>query len=58
MELCTPMSLHDLSIESAERVPLDITRPRRHSMRRLVRQQSIMDTQKTSDGAMQLTYWF
>ncbi|XP_055386650.1 carcinine transporter [Condylostylus longicornis] len=34
------------------------SRPRRTSMKRLVRQQSIMDTQKTQDGTMQLTYWF
>ncbi|GAB0094304.1 Carcinine transporter [Sergentomyia squamirostris] len=30
----------------------------RSSMKRLVRQTSTMDTQKTHDGAMQLTYWF
>uniref|UniRef100_A0A1B0DPS5 Major facilitator superfamily (MFS) profile domain-containing protein n=1 Tax=Phlebotomus papatasi TaxID=29031 RepID=A0A1B0DPS5_PHLPP len=33
-------------------------RNQRSSMRRLVRQSSTMDTQKTHDGAMQLTYWF
>ncbi|XP_037903777.1 carcinine transporter isoform X2 [Hermetia illucens] len=46
------------SVESTERTPLDLNRPRRQSMKRLVRQQSVMDTQKTRDGAMQLTYWF
>lgn len=30
----------------------------RQSMKRLIRQASVMDTQKTRDGAMQLTYWF
>lgn len=28
------------------------------SMRRLVRQSSVMDTQRDSDGAIKLTYWF
>uniref|UniRef100_A0AAR5P5L2 Major facilitator superfamily (MFS) profile domain-containing protein n=4 Tax=Dendroctonus ponderosae TaxID=77166 RepID=A0AAR5P5L2_DENPD len=32
--------------------------PRRISMRRLARQQSVMDTQKTADGTMNMTYWF
>lgn len=32
--------------------------PRRNSMRHLVRQMSVMDTQKNSDGTMKLTYWF
>ncbi|ETN64759.1 organic cation transporter [Anopheles darlingi] len=43
---------------STERTPLEIARIRRQSMKRLVRQASTMDTQKTRDGAMQLTYWF
>lgn len=30
----------------------------RQSMKCLIRQVSVMDTQKTRDGAMQLTYWF
>jgi len=48
-----------------ERTPLDTTssgsgnvRPvHRPSMKRLVRQMSIMDTQRTNDGTMQLTHW-
>ncbi|KAL1399381.1 hypothetical protein pipiens_001183 [Culex pipiens pipiens] len=43
---------------STEKTPLEIARIRRQSMKRLVRQASTMDTQKTADGAMQLTYWF
>lgn len=31
---------------------------KRQSMKHLIRQASVMDTQKTKDGAMQLTYWF
>ncbi|XP_034100349.2 carcinine transporter isoform X1 [Drosophila albomicans] len=49
-----------------ERTPLDLgssgsgigSRPvRRPSMKRLVRQMSVMDTQRTHDGTMQLTHW-
>lgn len=43
---------------STEKTPLEIARLRRKSMKRLVRQASTMDTQKTAEGAMQLTYWF
>ncbi|XP_052864161.1 carcinine transporter [Anopheles cruzii] len=43
---------------STEKTPLEVARMRRQSMKRLVRQASTMDTQKTRDGAMQLTYWF
>lgn len=28
------------------------------SVRRLVRQSSVMDTQRDSDGTMKMTYWF
>ena len=38
-----------------ERTPLGMSQ--RHSMKRLVRQMSVMDTQKTYDGTMQLTHW-
>lgn len=43
-----------------EKTPLEGKRPvRRQTMRKLARQQSVMDTQKTGDlGSMQLTYWF
>lgn len=40
-----------------ERVPLD-ARQRRPSMKRLVRQASTVNTQKTNKGTMKLTYWF
>ncbi|XP_039484490.1 carcinine transporter isoform X2 [Drosophila santomea] len=46
-----------------ERTPLDTAasgsgRPvHRPSMKRLVRQMSVMDTQRTHDGTMQLTHW-
>lgn len=43
-----------------ERTPLDMAaggRQHRASMKRLVRQMSIMDTQRTHDGTMQLTHW-
>lgn len=40
-----------------ERTPLDNRRPQRLSKKRLVRQMSVMDTQKTEDGIMQLTHW-
>ncbi|ALC40315.1 CG9317 [Drosophila busckii] len=47
-----------------ERTPLDMTasgsvapRPNRASMKRLVRQMSVMDTQRTHDGTLQLTHW-
>lgn len=41
-----------------EKTPLEIAKSRRQSMKKLARQASVMDTQKTSNGAMQLTYWF
>ncbi|XP_032592486.1 carcinine transporter isoform X2 [Drosophila grimshawi] len=34
-----------------------VGRPHRSSMKRLVRQMSVMDTQRTHDGTMQLTHW-
>lgn len=43
-----------------EKTPLEGKRvSRRQTMKKLARQQSVMDTQKTGDlGSMQLTYWF
>lgn len=60
---------HDIEMNQAvsfkssidERTPLDGSRvvARRQTMKKLARQQSVMDTQKTGDlGSMQLTYWF
>lgn len=40
-----------------ETTPLDSMK-RRKSLNRLMRQQSVMDTQRDSDGAMKMTYWF
>lgn len=48
------MNTIQTSEETDECTPL----PRRNSMKRLVRQTSIMDTQKDVDGSMKLTYWF
>ncbi|XP_018306964.1 carcinine transporter isoform X3 [Mycetomoellerius zeteki] len=36
----------------------DHQRPSTTSIRRLVRQSSVMDTQRDSDGTMKMTYWF
>lgn len=48
--------------EIDEKTPLDLaskTAKRRQTMKKLARQQSTMDTQKSSEfGSMQLTYWF
>lgn len=43
---------------ASERIPLDVTRQRRNSIKNLVRQASSVNTQKTTEGTMQLTYWF
>lgn len=52
----TKMELLDSNV--TEKTPLELARQRRQSMRRLVRQTSTVDTQKTHDGTIQLTYWF
>lgn len=59
MELHTlgSMLMETGSNEDPERIPLD-GRLRRPSMRRLVRQASTVNTQKTTEGTMKLTYWF
>ncbi|XP_028130359.2 carcinine transporter isoform X1 [Diabrotica virgifera virgifera] len=43
---------------ASEKTPLESTLQPRRSMKKLLRQQSVMDTQKTADGTMQMTYWF
>lgn len=43
--------------DEQERTALD-ARHRRPSMKRLVRQASTVNTQKTTGGTMKLTYWF
>lgn len=40
-----------------ERTPLEQERTRHQSMRRLVRQKSTVNTPKSEDGTMQLTFW-
>lgn len=55
------LELHTFAMETnadldPERIPLD-ARQRRPSMKRLVRQASTVNTQKT-EGTMKLTYWF
>lgn len=52
------MELSGMSSNDTEKTPLELARHRRQSMRRLVRQSSTVDTQKTKDGNIQLTYWF
>lgn len=52
------MELSGMNSNETEKTPLEIARQRRQSMRRLVRQASTVDTQKTKDGNIQLTYWF
>lgn len=43
----------------SERTPLDSHAKRRQTMKKIARQQSVMDTQKSAEfGSMQLTYWF
>ena len=54
MNMATPMKMSD----STEKTPLELARLRRKSMKKLKRQPSVMDTQKTRNGGMQLTYWF
>ncbi|XP_037052541.1 carcinine transporter [Bradysia coprophila] len=52
------LELSGVNSNDTEKTPLEIARLRRQSMRRLVRQTSTVDTQKTKDGNIQLTYWF
>lgn len=59
MEMNQAVSFKLSSID--EMTPLEGSRraTRRQTMKKLVRQQSVMDTQKTGNlGSMQLTYWF
>lgn len=48
----------DENNESRDEMPAMMDRKYRQSMRRLVRQSSVINTQRSSNGAMQLTYWF
>lgn len=48
-----PLKPQDLG----EETPLDL-KTRRKSLNRIMRQASVMDTQRASDGSMKMTYWF
>lgn len=53
------LEMEPIKEEQTETTPLDnAAAMRRVSMKRLVRQQSVMDTQKDLDGSIKLTYWF
>lgn len=58
IELSQVISFKTSTID--EKTPLETRRiERRQTMKKLVRQPSVMDTQKTGElGSMQLTYWF
>lgn len=60
--LDSDLELHQLPTSSdrglIERIPLKSTESRRNSMKFLIRQASTVNTQKTTEGIMQLTYWF
>ncbi|XP_046482453.1 carcinine transporter isoform X1 [Neodiprion pinetum] len=57
----TPDPFHATEKTASEESPLNTGKDCRDShasMRRLVRQSSVMDTQRDSDGAIKLAYWF
>ncbi|KAL1512614.1 hypothetical protein ABEB36_002177 [Hypothenemus hampei] len=54
LEMATVMPSEE---ENAEESNFETAR-RRISLKRLMRQQSVMDTQKSVDGTMNMTYWF
>lgn len=43
--------------KSSNQYPIAIDRSEGASIKRLVRQMSVMDTQRNIDGTMQLTHW-
>ncbi|XP_051160206.1 carcinine transporter [Leptopilina boulardi] len=53
LSACETMELHDLPD-----LPKLEEQRSSASVRRLVRQQSVMDTQRDSDGSIKMTYWF
>ena len=59
LEMNQAISFRANSSNINEKTPLEMARTRRLTMKKLSRQASYMDTQKTGElGAMQLTYWF
>lgn len=61
MEMSERLQLTEDEAEGSERedvMPPMMDRKNRQSMRRLVRQSSIINTQRNGNGSMQLTYWF
>ncbi|XP_076253965.1 carcinine transporter [Rhynchophorus ferrugineus] len=66
---CVPLNPSDIgsyedlemaAVKITEETPLEPTpeSQRKISIKKLVRQESVMDTQKSADGAMNMTYWF
>lgn len=51
-------SKKDLVSVDAETVEADSSTKKKLSLKRLARQQSLMETQMSADGAMHVTYWF
>lgn len=59
LEMNQAISFRANNSSNNEKTPLEMARTRRQTMKKLSRQASYMDTQKTGElGAMQLTYWF
>lgn len=59
LEMNQAISFRANSSKINEKTPLEMARTRRQTMKKLSRQASYMDTQKTGElGSMQLTYWF
>lgn len=52
------LELAPVKLPPTETTPLENPLPRRTTIKKLVRQQSVMDTQRAADGTMQMTYWF
>ncbi|CAD1479309.1 unnamed protein product, partial [Heterotrigona itama] len=53
------VEMHEVpEVPIPQRLLEDQQRPSNASVRRLVRQSSVMDTQRDSDGSIKMTYWF
>lgn len=55
IEIMSRMLVDEIPVTDAETFSKPI---KRQSMKRLMRQKSVMDTQKSLNGEMKLTYWF
>ncbi|XP_012249122.1 carcinine transporter isoform X3 [Bombus vosnesenskii] len=59
LSLRETVEMHEVPEASIpQRLLEDQQRPSSASVRRLVRQSSVMDTQRDSDGSIKMTYWF